>query len=160
MFVPNKERRRKHLQTENPTIPANVLVCVTDQPSCRRLILAGDAIAKKYNMPVKVVTVLKPGLVSPKTAEVLQTLYNIAGRLGAEMTVLFNDSPLLTIAVHARQTNAAHIVGGSSPSSESSPFIETLKGLLPEIPISIVDEEEQIITFPAFAAHQDERSYV
>lgn len=89
------------MNTENPAGQANVLVCVTDQPSCRRLILAGDAIAQKYQVPVKVVTVLKPGLVSSKTADVLQTLYNIAGRLGAEMTVYFNDSPALTVAVHA-----------------------------------------------------------
>ena len=35
------------MNTENPAGQANVLVCVTDQPSCRRLILAGDAIAQK-----------------------------------------------------------------------------------------------------------------
>lgn len=81
------------MNTENPAGQANVLVCVTDQPSWPPLILAGDAIAQKYNVPVKVVTVLKPGLVSSKTADVLQTLYNIAGRLGADMTVYFNDSP-------------------------------------------------------------------
>ena len=103
-------------------------MCVTDQPSCRRLILAGDAIAQKYNVPVKVVTVLKPGLVSSKTADVLQTLYNIAGRLGADMTVYFNDSPALTVAVHARQINAVHIVSGS-PGTDSNTFIETIKGL-------------------------------
>lgn len=54
------------MNTENPAGRANVLVCVTDQPSCRRLILAGDAIAQKYQVPVKVVTVLKPGWFLPK----------------------------------------------------------------------------------------------
>ena len=62
---------------------ANVLVCVTDQPSCRRLILAGDTIARRSGIPVKVVTILPPGAVSPRTADTLQTLYNIAGKLGA-----------------------------------------------------------------------------
>lgn len=38
------------------------------------------------------------GLVSAKTAETLQTLYNISSRLGAEMTVYFNDDPALTAA--------------------------------------------------------------
>ena len=137
------------MNTENPAGQANVLVCVTDQPSCRRLILAGDAIAQKYNVPVKVVTVLKPGLVSSKTADVLQTLYNIAGRLGADMTVYFNDSPALTVAVHARQINAVHIVSGS-PGTDSNTFIETNKGLLPETPMTIVDNEQQMITFPSF----------
>ena len=137
------------MNTENPAGQANVLVCVTDQPSCRRLILAGDAIAQKYQVPVKVVTVLKPGLVSSKTADVLQTLYNIAGRLGAEMTVYFNDSPALTVAVHARQTNAVHIVSGS-PGTDGNTFIETIKGLLPKTPMTIVDNEQRMITFPSF----------
>ncbi len=140
------------MQTDNPAGQANVLVCVTDQPSCRRLILAGHAIAQKYQATVKVVTVLKPGLVSPRTADALQTLYNIAGRLGAEMTVYFNDSPALTVAVHARQINAIHIVSGS-PGANSNAFLEMIKGLLPETPVSIVDEDEQIITFPAFPSH-------
>lgn len=129
--------------------PAHVLVCVTDQPSCRRLILAGDAIAREYQVPVKVITVLSPGLVSAKTADVLQTLYNIAGRLGAEMTVYFNDSPALTVAVHARQTGAIHLVSGS-PGTDSNLFIETIKGLLPEIPVTIVEDDQHMITFPSF----------
>lgn len=129
--------------------PANVLVCVTDQPSCRRLILAGSKIAEQYQVPVKVLSVLPPAFVSEKTAEVLQTLTNISGKLGAEMTIYFNDDAALTAAVHARKTNAVHIVSGS-PGADSNLFIETVKGLLPEIPMSIVDAEEHIVTFPAF----------
>ena len=48
--------------------PANVLVCVTDQPSCRRLIVAGASIAQRLELPLKVVCVRPEGLVSPKTA--------------------------------------------------------------------------------------------
>ena len=81
--------------------PANVLVCVTDQPSCRRLIVAGASIAQRLELPLKVVCVRPEGLVSPKTAEALQVLYNISGKLGADMTVYFNDDPALTVAVHA-----------------------------------------------------------
>ena len=130
---------------------ANVLVCVTDQPSCRRLILAGDTIARRSGIPVKVVTILPPGAVSPRTADTLQTLYNIAGKLGAEMTVYFNDEPALTAAVLARKTNAVHIVSGS-PGAQSNLFVETIKSLLPEVPLSVVDENEQMLTFPAMSA--------
>lgn len=129
--------------------PANVLVCVTDQPSCRRLILAGDAIAKKYDVPVKVVSILRPALVSQKTAGTLQTLYDISGKLGAEMTVYFNNDPALTAAVHAKKTHAIHLVSGA-PGADSNLFIETVKGLLPELPVSIVDEEGHLVTFPSF----------
>lgn len=130
---------------------ANVLVCVTSQPACRRLICAGAEIARQYGVPVKVVSVLPQGLVSAKTAETLQTLYNISGKLGAEMTVYFNDDAALTAAVHARKTNAMHIVSGA-PGADSNLFIETVKGLLPEIPMSIVDEEAHIVTFPPLKA--------
>ena len=130
---------------------ANVLVCVTDQPSCRRLILAGDTIARRSGIPVKVVTILPPGTVSARTADTLQTLYNIAGKLGAEMTVYFNDEPALTAAVHARKTNAVHIVSGS-PGAQSNLFVETIKSLLPEVPLSVVDKNEQMLPFPAMSA--------
>ena len=81
----------------------------------------------------------------------MQTLYNIAGKLGAEMTVYFNDEPALTAAVHARKTNAVHIVSGS-PGAQSNLFVETIKSLLPEVPLSVVDENEQMLTFPAMSA--------
>lgn len=132
---------------------ANVLVCVTDPSSCHRLILAGMAIAEQYDIPVKVVSIVPQSVITPVIAQNLQTLYNIAGRLGAEMTVYFNDEPALTAAVHARQTNAQHLVSGA-PGTDSTFFLETVKGLLPEIPISIVDPDEQMYTFPALAAAQ------
>ena len=102
--------------------PANVLVCVTDQPSCRRLIVAGASIAQRLELPLKVVCVRPEGLVSPKTAEALQVLYNISGKLGADIS--------------------------GAPGANSNLFIETVKGLLPELPLSIVDADEHIVTFP------------
>lgn len=135
----------------NQLTVSNVLVCVTSQPACRRLILAGAELAKQYKVPVKVVSVQSPGLVSAKTSETLQTLYNISSKLGAEMTIYFNDDPALTVAVHARKTNAVHIVSGA-PGADSNRFIETVKGLLPEVPMSIVDEDDQMVTFPALTA--------
>ena len=137
--------------------PANVLVCVTDQPSCRRLILAGAAIAEKLQVPVKVVSVQPAGLVSPRNAEDLQILYNISAKLGADMTVYFSDEAALTVAVHARQTNAIQIVSGA-PGTNSNLFIETIKGLLPELPLSIVDEDEHIVTFPGVATKVSQSS--
>ena len=35
---------------------ANVLVCVTDQLSCERLIRAGAALAEEYGVPVRVLS--------------------------------------------------------------------------------------------------------
>ena len=130
---------------------ANVLVCVTDQLSCERLIRAGAAVAETYGVPVKVLSVLPEGLVSQKTADTLQSLYDTASALGAEMTFYFNDEPALTAAVHASKTGAVHMISGT-PGVDSNLFVETIKGLIPEMPISVVDADGRLFTFPALSA--------
>lgn len=136
----------------NQSIPeqdarAHVLVCVTDQLSCERLINAGVVLAKSQELPVRVLSVLPEGLVNEHTAAVMQSLYDTASALGAEMTFYFNGSPALTAAVYATKHKAVHIISGS-PGSNSNQFIETVKGLLPEIPVTIVDTDGQMFTFP------------
>ena len=126
----------------------NVLVCVTDRPGSERLIRAGASIAKDSGIALNVVTVLPKGFVSENTAAVLQELYNTANSLGAEMHFYFNSEPALTIAVHARKTGSEHIVSGK-PDADSSLFIETLRGLLPDLPVSVVDSDGRIYTIPA-----------
>lgn len=130
---------------------ANVLVCVTDQLSCERLIRAGAKIAEKYGVTVKVLSILPEGSVSETTASVLQNLYDTASSLGYEMTVYFNNDPALTAAVHASKTGAVHIVSGT-PGADSNMFIETIKTLLPELPMSVIDADDRVFTFPALPA--------
>ncbi len=126
-----------------------VMVCITDQPGCNDLIAAAAAIAEQKGLPLVAITVLRAGLMSEYTSDRLQTMYNIAGRHGAELLVLFNDSPALTVAVSARQHNAEHLVVGT-PGPMSNRFIETIKGILPEIPLTVVgNERKDQITFPA-----------
>ena len=128
-----------------------VMVCITDQPACNDLIAAAAEIAAARDLPLVAVTVLPTGLVSEYTADRLQTLYNIAGRHGARLLVLFNDAPALTVAVTARQQEAVHLVVGS-PGPGSNRFIEMIKGILPEVPLTVVDKNAQAdITFPAFS---------
>ncbi|MDD2362706.1 MAG: hypothetical protein PHH84_07130 [Oscillospiraceae bacterium] len=126
----------------------NVLVCVTDQLSCERLIRTGAAIAKKKGIPVQVVSVLPETLVSDNTACVMQKLYDTANSLGAEMTFYFNSDPALTVVVHAKKSGATHIVSGT-PGTDSTLFIETIKSLLPDLPITIINTDNRLYTFPA-----------
>lgn len=134
---------------------ASVLVCVTDQPECHRLIRAGAMLAKQYRLPLYVVSVMPPRLVSVKTAEALQALYNVSSKLGAEMTVYFNDEAALTVAVHARKVEAGHLVIGA-PGPGGNTFIEVVRDLLPEAELSMVTPSDgadggelQICRFPA-----------
>ena len=130
---------------------STVLVCVTDQLSCGRLILAGVQIAQEHNAKVQVLSVLPEGIISENTATVMQDLFEIAGDADAEMNFYFNDSPALTAAVHARKNGATHIISGV-PGVGSNLFIETLKGLLPEVSLTLVNNENEIYTFPAVSS--------
>ncbi len=119
-----------------------VLVCVTDQIGCQRLIRTGKSLADKGGLPLKVVSVLPVQKVSRHTAEVLQALYDIACRNQAGMEILFNDSPALTVGVYARQCGAKQVVMGM-PDFSTSEFIETIRKLYPELPLVIVGNEGQ-----------------
>lgn len=130
---------------------ATVLVCVTDQLSCERLIQAGVALAEEYGgLPVRVLSVVRPELVTEETAATLQALYDKAAAQGADMTIYFNDTPAIMAAVHARQTDAVHLVVGT-PGVDTNRFVETLKGLLPEIPLTMIDAQGQACTLPALS---------
>lgn len=129
-----------------------VMVCITDQPGCHALMAYAAQIAKEKAVPLIAITVLKTGLVSEYTADRLQTMYNIAGRHGAQLLVLFNDAPALTVAVAVRQNDAVHLVVGA-PGPGSNRFIETIKGIVPEIPLTIVgDDQKSTITLPALSS--------
>ncbi|MGN0172501.1 MAG: hypothetical protein ACI39E_06935 [Acutalibacteraceae bacterium] len=122
-----------------------ILVCVTDQMSCRRLIQKGRELADTCGYELCVVSVVPEQEPSKHTADTLQALYDIACSLGAGMQLLFNEDPALTVAVYARQVNAAHLISGS-PSLNSNAFVETIHELLPDLPITIVDSENRCVT--------------
>ncbi|MBQ9414674.1 MAG: hypothetical protein IJU16_06060 [Clostridia bacterium] len=122
-----------------------VLVCVTDQMSCRRLIEKGRDLALATGSTLQVVSVQPRGSLSPHTVDTLQALYDVACSFGAGMDVLFDEDPALTVAVYARQINAIRLVSGT-PDVRSNAFVETIRELLPFLPITIVDAEGHTIT--------------
>ncbi|HBT63404.1 MAG TPA: hypothetical protein DEB10_01920 [Ruminococcaceae bacterium] len=135
----------------NHSSEENVLVCVTDQLSSERLIRAGSEIAEKQSISLKVICILPKGFVSKSTSAILQNLYDTANSLGAEMTFYFNNNPALTVAVHAKKTETVHIVSGT-PGADSNLFIEAIKTLLPHLPVSVVDADGRMYTFPTVSA--------
>ena len=130
---------------------ACVLVCVANPTSCRPIVEYGMAMARDRQLPVKVVSILNPGLVSAEDAKTLQQLYNITRRCGAELTVFFNDAPALMTAVYARQCNAVHLVSGvpgDADSPKATPFVQTLREVLPTVPITLVAPSSRPIELP------------
>ena len=142
----------------NPVTPEtgyspSVLVCVTDQPSCERLIHAGASLARSMSVGLQVLSVLPQGLVSESLSAVMQSLYDTATALGAQMTFYFSGEPALTAAVHAAKSGVVQIVTGT-PDAGSNLFLETIRGLLPELPLSIVDASGRLYTFPPYVHPQ------
>ncbi|MBQ4625989.1 MAG: hypothetical protein IJB45_01915 [Clostridia bacterium] len=133
-----------------PKKNSSVVVCVTPQDSCLRLIEAGARIAKEENKPLVVLSVFreKNGL-NANEGGALEKLYECARIFNARMSIYFNDSPAIVAAVAAKKENASTFVTGF-PAEGSSGFIARIHELIPELPITMVDKdgsEYRIIPF-------------
>ncbi len=121
--------------------PPCVMVCVTPQQSCRKLIEAGSRIAREENLPLSVISVFKEsnGL-NANEGGVLEDLFQCAKSHNASMDIFFNNSPELVVAVAAKKHNATTLVTGF-PANGSSGFIAHIHEILPDLPITMVDNE-------------------
>ena len=93
-----------------------VLVCVTGQKTCDRLIQKGVQIAAELNAPLlvgHVAPVGAPLLGHATQSEALNYLYRLACDAGAEMAVLGAPDPVERLIQYAVEQNAAHIIIGS-----------------------------------------------
>lgn len=118
-----------------------VMVCVTQQESCSRLIEAGARIAKEENLPLSVISVFKESSgMNANDGGVLENLFTCAQNYNASMNVYFNDSPALVVAVAAKKNHASTLVTGF-PAEGSSGFIARIHEIIPELPITMVDSE-------------------
>ena len=117
------------------------MVCVTPQHSCARLIEAGARIANQENLPLSVISVFKEknGL-NANEGGALENLFECAKKYNAGMNIYFNDSPELVVAVSAKKNNASTLVTGF-PAEGSSGFIARIHEILPELPITMVDND-------------------
>ena len=117
------------------------MVCVTPQHSCARLIEAGARIANQENLPLSVISVFKEknGL-NANEGGALENLFECAKKFNAGMNIYFNDSPALVVAVSAKKNNASTLVTGF-PAEGSSGFIARIHEILPELPITMVDND-------------------
>lgn len=117
-----------------------VVVCVTPQESCARLIEAGARIAKEEGLPLAVLSVFREsnGL-NANEGGALETLFECAGRFNASMNVYFNNSPALVVAVASKKLGAVKLITGF-PEEGSSGFIGRIHEILPELTITMVDK--------------------
>ena len=118
------------------TAPA-VLVCVTGQRLCERLISRGSEIAEEQGADVLVLSVVGSGqnnLAIPEVASALDYLYGASAHSGAEMTVLCSSKPLDTIVDFARSHGVRHLViGEGRMDAPGGGFAARLSAALPSV---------------------------
>lgn len=122
---------------------ASILVCVTGQRDCDRLIQVGKQLALERQAELQVLCVQPASSGYDADCEELEYLRQTARDAGADMTVYFDDSPALIAAGFLKQTGATHLVTGMA-GTPSNGFIERIHRLAPRVPISMVAKDRTI----------------
>ncbi len=119
-----------------------VMVCVTRQKTCERLIKIGARVAKESKHGISVVHVVKTGenfLGDPHEGEALDYLFRISKESGADMTVLRSENVLDTLIEYAKKNLVADIVLGESPQSKGEiNIIRDMEKNLPNVKFRII----------------------
>lgn len=118
----------------------SVLVCVTGQYDCDRLIEAGFEQAAQLGCELHVLCVHTPQNDLTYFSDEIEYLYRTAADLGADMTVMFSDNAPRCTADFARRINAKHLITGV-PDDRPNGFVLTLHELLPRTVITTVTKE-------------------
>ncbi|MFA9423703.1 MAG: universal stress protein [Sedimentibacter sp.] len=115
----------------------NVLVCVTQQKTCKRLIEHGIDLAKDEDGNLYVINVVNETdklLYSLSDGDALEYLFQITKDVGANLIVKRSKDVAKTIIDFAVEKEITHIVLGSSKNNDSaSNFAIKLQKKLPNI---------------------------
>ena len=118
-----------------------VLVCVTDQMNCGRLIRYGRKRADEIGCPLRVLHVRtreKTMMGNPDISSALNDLYRLSREADAEMEIISSPEVEKTICAYAADAHADALVIGCSPADARPSMSERLALLLPETEICVV----------------------
>lgn len=119
----------------------NVLVCVTGQFSCERLIVAGAKIAEHTGGLVYVLHVAQPGrgmLGYANVPEALEYLLGVSVKHGADMVVVRSDDVPGAIAAQARERSIGTLVSGRAANYSGWDLLDELKTRIPDVEFEIL----------------------
>jgi K+-sensing histidine kinase KdpD len=117
-----------------------VLVCVTDQDACDRLIFAGRRLATIEHLELKVITVQPHHAKAGLAGDNLEYLFSISKQLDAEMNVIFHDYAPEAVANFIQNNDTHYVIVGMPPDPDQSVFIHELESTFPEIPVISINE--------------------
>jgi len=121
-----------------------VMVLVSMQKMCARLIRAGADMAMKQGCPLKIVHVSAANGQDGQTqmdAQALNYLYALANEAGAEMCVLSAEVIVTTMVDYAKEHGVKQIIMGTGENAEG--MAKTLTEFLPGVQVLIMEEEHQ-----------------
>ncbi|MCG8538825.1 MAG: universal stress protein UspA [Clostridia bacterium] len=121
----------------------DIMVCVTQQKSCERLIKRGSEIKNKFNGNLHVIHVVKEGwkyFGKLKESDALEYLFDISKSYGADLTVIKAPDIIETLIKFAEKNNIEIVVMGESlEKSSQQNMIERFKrSLSKDIIVDIV----------------------
>lgn len=123
-----------------------ILVLVTMQRACARLIRVGADMAMLDNRPLLALHVASGGADGDKPAidaQVLNYLYALAGEANAEMSVVAALEPVPAMADFAREHGAGLILMGDGDMARG--IAEALAKALPGVEVRILEENATIM---------------
>ena len=121
-------------------IITGVMVCVTGQRSCERLINRGFERTEK-GQKLFIVHCVQTGhnfMNSPFEADAIEYLFTAARLVGAELTILREDDVINALVKFANDNNVKLIVLGASPDSGTESFVNRFAMRLPEVEFDVV----------------------
>lgn len=127
-----------------------VLVCVTDQESCDRLIEAGKNLAILMATPLKVISVRPKNSEDWLASEELEYLFSLAKSLDAEMIIRFHDYAAEAVADYIKNHDVQTVIVGQPPQPGQSVFISGLEEHFPHLPIICVQDNGRLNVTPYF----------
>jgi K+-sensing histidine kinase KdpD len=125
----------------------NILVCITQQKTCERLIRKASEIRNNRDVELFVIHVAKNDwnfLDNVKEGEALEYLFGISKSVGANLFVLKSDEIVKTISEFARENHVGSIVMGESGEDiKDNAFYNDLKGILNNLEFYIIPQAEK-----------------
>ena len=116
-------------------MPNNVLVCVTRQKNCAKLIQKGVELTREEKSCLNVIHVVSENdklLYGLSDGDALEYLFEITKEVGANLVVKRSKDVIKSIIEYAEETQSTHVVLGSS-NNPSNSFVSKLQKKLPDV---------------------------
>lgn len=130
---------KKFVSQKTPSQPS-LMVCVTGQRSCERLVVRGKSklLPEQKMYVVHCVPEGKSFLGSNNDADAINYLFNVAKNAGAELTLLRENDVIEALVHFAHEHNVKTVVVGASPTESKNSFNSRFSSRLPDVEFDIV----------------------